>query len=185
MAAYFEQGKYKVRIEAQSLGENSKGNPELQLRLKILGYYEKNEFCEIDAEYPRTVYLVLTDATIGTSDKPGWVLQVLRALNFNGTSFAQLDPEHKDAVSFVGLEVDARCDHETWQGKEREKWSILRDGGGSTKARKPLEKKSLRALDAKFSKLLKATRPEPALAGVGAGDLDPPPPGRSDEEIPF
>jgi hypothetical protein len=187
MAAYFDKGKYRIRITDQSLGENRNGNPELQLRFDVIGIHTKAGVEEMNGEYPRTIYLVMTDGTIGTADKPGWVLEVLRSLNFNGQSFAQLDPSHEKAVSFVGLEIDARCDHEEYDGREREKWSIVRPNASSTLApAKPLEKKSLRALDAKFGKVLKAVNGRPAPANdSNVATLDPPPPGRDSEEIPF
>ena len=39
-----------------------------------------------------------------------------------------------------------------YEGKEREKWSIYR--GGSGDSAKPMEKKGIKALDAKFKALL-------------------------------
>lgn len=153
MAAFYTPGRYRVRIVGQVLAENKKGNPELQLKIQPIGYYEQSEYVEHDFPYPRTVYLTLTEGTIGTPDKPGWIMELLRFMGFEGSSFGQLDPEAKDAVSFVGHEHDAICAVGDYEGREREKWSIYR--GGSGEAAKPMEKKGIKALDAKFKALLK------------------------------
>lgn len=196
MAAFYESGKYRVKIAKQAFGKNKKDNFELQLTIKPIGVYSKpnspdEQLSEFDAPYERTIFLTLTEGTLGTTEKPGWVMQNLTYLGFNGDSFAQLDPNDKDAISFVGLELDARCDHEDYEGKEREKWNIIRPGGGASgPTTKPAEKKEVRALDSKFKSLLKANAKGRELATVGAGVVDPgdpppPPAGRSDEEIPF
>jgi hypothetical protein len=179
VAAFYTPGRYRVRIVGQVLAENKKGNPELQLKVQPIGYYEKDEYVEHDFPYPRTVYLTLTEGTIGTPDKPGWIMELLRFMGFDGSSFGQLDPEAKDAVSFIGHEHDAICAVGDYEAKEREKWSIYRGGSGA--AAKPMEKKSIKALDAKFKALLKARdkkqkdaaqqpAPEPAMAAAPAGE---------------
>lgn len=177
MAAFYTPGRYRVRIVGQTLAENKKGNPELQLKVQPIGYYEQNEYHEHDFPYPRTVYLTLTEGTIGTADKPGWIMELLRFLGFDGSSFGQLDPEAKDAVSFIGQEQDAICAVGDYDGKEREKWSIYRGGSGGDA--KPMEKKGIKALDSKFKALLKArdkkakepaSAPEPAMAGAPASE---------------
>ena len=162
MAAFYENGKYQALIVGQSLGENTMGNPEVQLRIKPIGIYDRTgEVSNFDGPYERTIYLVLTDATLGTPDKPGWVMQLLQFLGFNGTSFSQLDPAHPQAIDFTNKEVDAVCQVETYEGKDREKWNILRGGSNNSPA-KPLPNKAIRGLDAKFGKLLKSFRGIPA-----------------------
>ncbi len=180
MAAFYTPGRYRVRIVAQTLTENKRGNPELQLKVQPIGYYEQNgEYVQHDFPYQRTVYLTLTEGTIGTPDKPGWIMELLRFMGFDGSSFGQLDPEAKDAVSFIGHEHDAICVVGDYESKEREKWSIYRGGSGA--AAKPMEKKCIKALDAKFKALLKARdkkqkdaspqpAPEPAMAAAPAGE---------------
>lgn len=190
MAAFYEQGKYKVEIVGQALTENARGNAEFQLQLKPLAYIDpKAGETELGFDYTRTQYMSLTPATVGTPEKPGWVIETLASLGFNGTSFGQLDAEHKDHISFVGMTLEAICAHEEYQGKTKEKWNILRPGG-NTRDVKPIEKKNMRTLDNKFGKVLKAfagtTPPRPKK------EVEPPVPddqvlvvAEQGEDIPF
>jgi hypothetical protein len=182
MAAYYEPARYRARITRQSLGENKKGNPELQIHFKPYGIYGPDgQLQPFDFPYERTVYLVFTDATLGTPDQPGWVIATLAHLGFTGDSFALLDPGEPNHVSFVNQEVDVFCEVETYEGKEREKWNIQRQTTVSTQ--KPLEKKGIRALDAKFGRVLKTmspTRPiQPSMPAPAMASVMP------EEEIPF
>jgi hypothetical protein len=191
MAAFYDRGRYQGKIVNQILGENSKGNPELQLVVQPTAMYdEKGEPCKLSFPYSRTIYLVLTEATIGTPETPGWVVQTLNALGFNGKSFGELEPGQPDSWSCIGQAVDLRCDHDEYEGKEREKWSIARKPNTNGTPTKTLEKKSLRALDAKYGKVLKVlaeTAPAPTAEPTPGADapLPPPPAGRTEAEIPF
>ncbi len=170
MATYYDEGRYLARITNQTFGENKNGNPEVQLTIKPVGQYAEQDkkVYEISdgTARERTIYLTLTEATIGSLDKPGWVLQTLNFLGFRGESFRELDPAEEGHHSFVGLEVDALCQHKEWNGNNQERWSILRPNG--TKAEvKRLEKKSIRGLDAKYGKLLKKLAKDVPPAGSG------------------
>src|SRR4051794_26835454 len=117
MAAFYEKGKYRIRIANQAFGANPKGNPQIQLIFDVIGIYEGGEVSKFEGPYQRKIFLTPTQATLGAPDDPGWVLKTLQYLGFNGASFAPLDPEHKEHISFVGLEIDARCDVEDYEGK--------------------------------------------------------------------
>jgi hypothetical protein len=157
----YEEGKYKARITGQTIGENKKGNPEIQLYIQPIGYYTPQGLEAGSYQWERTVFLTLTDKTIGTEKDPGWIMKLLWFLGFEGKSFAQLDQDHEQPHSFVGQEVDALCQHDNYQGKAIEKWSIL-TGGAQRPAVKALANKGLRALDAKFGKVLKGHAPDAA-----------------------
>lgn len=171
MSVYYEAGKYRAKIVEQRFGENNKNNPEVQLEIQLLGFYVDGEPQAISSEWNRTIFLTLTQATIGSEGKPGWVLETLRYLGFNGASFSQLDPSQEDHHSFVDLEIDALCQHTEYQGKKQEKWSVLRPGGNKPQV-KVIEKKGLRALDAKFGKVLKSLqeKPKPVAATTESGE---------------
>ena len=185
MSVYHEQGKYKVLIAGQQLGENKRGNPEVQLVIQPLGYFTRQGLEELATDFTRTIYLTLTPQTVGTEGKPGWVLETLRYLGFNGTSFAELDPRHPNHINLTGQEVEALCNHNTHQGKQREDWSILRPRNGAPI--KELEKKGLRALDAKFGKVLKATAAKAAAREPTAAEApaDGAPAENDNDNIPF
>jgi hypothetical protein len=181
MAAFFDAGKYRILTTRQALVENKKGNPEFQLSFKPIEYHPtKGEPDEINVGYERTQFMTMTDATMGTPEKPGWVLQTLTALGFNGSSFGQLDPEHKNHISFVDRDdLFAICTHEDYDGKTREKWNILRPNGaeGGKPIGKPIEKKSVRTLDSKFKKVLSAfAKSQPSQAQEPAPDTTEPAP---------
>lgn len=162
----YNEGRYRVKITGQALTENKKGNPEVQLTILPVGWYEpQSDKPEPYAfQFPRTIFLTLTDATIGDEKAPGWVLHTLHYLGFRGTSFAALDPNVDGAFVFVGMELDATCRHDTYEGKTREKWAILRSG--EARATKAIEKKAIRQLDSRFSKVLKSMAAKPAPAGA-------------------
>lgn len=176
----YDEGRFRVRIVDQQFGENKKGNPELQLIAQPIGYYNQGdeEFTPAYFQWPRTIFLTLTEGTLGTPDNPGWVMQTLKFLGFSGTSFSALDPNADNAHKFAGLEVDALCKHDEYDGKTREKWSILKPGGSRPQIGK-IEKKSVRQLDAKFGKVLKAVATEAPVAVMAAE------PAGDSEEIPF
>lgn len=174
MAAFYDVGNYNVICTGSSLGENKKGNPELQIRFKPTHQLADNgEPVALPLTWERTIYLTFTEATMGTESEPGWVLQTIAALGFTGQSFGDLEKHN-----FTGTPFQARCEHDEWDGKEKEKWSVNR--ARTPKPVKPVEKKTLRTLDAKFGKALKA-----ASAGVTAPPLPPPPADRQEADIPF
>lgn len=77
MAAYYESGKYKARVTNQALVTNNKGNPEFKLVIKPIAFVIEGQENPFEGDYNRTIYLTLTDATLGTPTKPGWVMQTL------------------------------------------------------------------------------------------------------------
>jgi hypothetical protein len=163
MSVYFDEGKYRVRIENQAISEGKKredgteSNPSIELQIMPIGKYEQNELESVYAQYGRTIFLPLSEGTIGTAENPGWVLLTLRYLGWKGESFAELDPSNSPCHSFVGVECDAICQHDEYQGKQKEKWSIFRPRQQGEGYGKPIDKKGLKTLDAKFQKALRAT----------------------------
>lgn len=182
MSVHYDQGRYSARITGQTLAVNRSGNPELQLQITPYQFHRQDGPVQLGTDWPRTVYLALTEATLGTTDRPGWVLSTLSYLGFAGTSFAELDPENPDHHSFIGRDVEARCTHDAYEGKEREKWTISRPGGSAATGGR-IDKKGLRALDARFGKLLKtlatkrhgqsATSPAPSSPPSAAAPKQP------------
>lgn len=173
---YFEPGRYWGRLKQQALGKTSNGNPQIILTFDIVG---KINLSDPDGDllscpqYERTVFRVITQKTID------WVLQDLEALGFQGTSFGEIDPTQPRFQDLTGKELALYCDHETYEGKTREKWGIYSEGGGLQV--KPLEAQDVRKLDAMFGKALKeripappkepASNPSKAKAAHAASDL--------------
>ena len=183
MAIFYEQGRYLVRITNQVLTENKKGNPELQLTIKPLAVYEQgnDEPQFLEFPYERTLFFTLTEATIGTASKPGWVLETLRFLGFQATSFGALDPSHPEHVSFVNNTHDAICQHEAYEGKDRERWNLWR---GERPPAAPIAREGIRKLDAMFGNVLKATT-SPKTTRPPTPESGLPDQGPRDDSIPF
>jgi hypothetical protein len=218
MATHFEEGLYRCEIINQALVDGEQRSPSkttapsVQITIKPIGFYDsEGEYTEHDFGWDRTIYLYLTEDTVGKdASKPGWVFETLRFLGFNAASFGLLDPSVEGACSFIGKQIDCLCRHEAYQGKNREKWSVFRPKEKKDLA--PAQTKTIRTLDAMFGKLLKThstpcqapTAPTPtappvsppasnghkkknpvadALNAVKAADATPP--GPRPEDIPF
>jgi hypothetical protein len=180
MAVHFDEGLYKCRITQQALVDGEKKSdgketaPSVQITVLPIGFYDsQGNYQEHDFGWERTIYLYLTPETVGTDPaKPGWVLETLRYLGFNGASFALLDPTTEAGCDFRDKEVDCLCRHDEYQGKQREKWSIFRPR--EKKEYTPPAPKVVRTLDAKFGKLLKSSAPPPSHNGHNGTPAAPP-----------
>ena len=179
-AVYYAEGNHVAEVLSQELSASrNKGTPQLVLKVGILGVpnadgtYEKHK-----QQYERYVTLYLTEGTMP------YVLEHLKTLGFTGTSLAQLNTDHPDHIDLAGNQVDLYCQHETYEGKERERWQI---SSQQSAAAVPLDAKKLRQLDALFGKGLR----EQAKAG-GADQSKAFPPNKlsdgteiTDDDVPF
>jgi len=177
---YYEPGRYWGTITSQQLGESSNGNPQFILRFEVLGKINladpEGELVAVTQNLERTIYRAITDNSID------WILQDLEQLGFTGASFAELDPGNEVFQDFSGQEIPIRCEHDTYQGTVREKWSI----GVAPSAAKPLEPKAIRQLDSMFGKALRALpKAKQAVRETGTPKSAPPPVDDVDANIPF
>jgi hypothetical protein len=174
MGWFYEVGRYRVRIISAALGESAgSGTPQVEVGISVIGAFVQGQGL-VKVEGPdRTVYLSLTEATLGTPAEPGWVWQLLTYLGFKGPSFGDLSP-------LVGREEDAQCEHSEYNGQTSEKWSIWRKRTGPLN---PIERQKARQLDSRFSALLRgnkerpaqATAPRPEANGQAEGPEEPAP----------
>lgn len=155
MDTFWEPGRYRVKIVGACLGESkSSGTPQVEIGIQVEGLYTNGTLHRADGP-DRTVYLSLTEGTLGSASEPGWVWQTLTDLGFVGPTFADLQP-------LVGQVRDAQMETQEYNGSSQEKWSIYRRRGST--AMRPAEPKTVRQLGAKFGGLLKTvkpTRPQP------------------------
>jgi hypothetical protein len=150
MTAWYEPGRYRVEIVNAALGESKeKGTPQVEVTILPKGVYGGGGQLLECADQPRTVYLPLTEACLGTAENTGWVMKTLAAFGFVGPSFNDLQP-------LIGKVADAQCVIESFDGEDREKWSLRRPYGQAPP--RPAEKKTIRSLDAKYAGLLKTAR---------------------------
>lgn len=168
MSISYEKGRYRAVIASQTMSESSTKNTQFVLTFDLLGMYDPTE---PDALRPvqhgqRSVFRAITEKTID------YFLEDLKYLGYDKPSFANLDPSHPQCHNFKGQEIDVICDHETYQDKLREKWSLSRGGGLNLK---PADNTAVRKLDALFGSKLKQNaapttkRPEPQPAASGPG----------------
>jgi hypothetical protein len=159
----YDEALYQVKVVDQNMCENSKGNPQLELTIRPIGLYvettndetgaREKRLKEEDFAVDRIIFMVMTDATMGDNDNPGWVAQTLAWLGLEGGEVSRLDKDHKKHFSLIRKVFDARCSYETWNGKEREKWQIQHGESGTKN--KALDKAGLKSLDARFGKAVK------------------------------
>ncbi len=156
----YQPGKYRLKIVAAALGETKGGRPQIGLTCAVLSGRDKEsgEAFELVDPPNRTVYLALTDGTLGTPEQPGWVWQTLLDLGFQGPSFSDLTP-------LVGQVRDGEMKVEPYEGKPQERWELYRQGS----AVKPASVQVAKSVDTQFSRLLKG-----AAAGAKNGSAPAP-----------
>lgn len=156
-----EQGRYRAVICDHGLTQTSTGKDQVVITFSLCGM--------IDATTPgdlrpapdcnRSIFKVLTDKSIE------YVMQDLRSIGWEGTSFAELDHENSDVANLIGKEIDVLCTHEEYQGKTQERWSLAGRGAAAIKA---ADSATIRRLDTLFAKHLKAGKAKPAAQPLGA-----------------
>lgn len=180
MKPFYPPGRYVCRIIGQGLGQTSKNNVQLVLSFIVLGTPDPNDpnkYVPVQSQLERRFYRVLNDNTMPMA------LEDLRALGFEGTSFAQLDSKHPKAFSFKDLLIDMNCDHGINQntGEPREEWAIARS---TPLVQEEATPDKVRELDLVFGKQLaglKQQKPKQEAAPVTAGrGLEV-----TDEDVPF
>ena len=172
----YDPGRYRVRITDAALGESeSKATPQIEVHIAILHTYDAS-FAPVQCPNgQRTVYLALTDGTLGTMSDPGWVAKLLLALGWTGPSLASLE-------MLAGKEMDAQCEYDNYSGEDKEKWSLW---GPRTGAKNPAKQSTVTALDRKFSWLLNQANKTPAAAAPAQRPAPRAPQHQSREDIPF
>lgn len=124
------RGFYKAFVKNWGLGKSSAGNFQFQLKLDVLGYYGEDtpdegaepETIELSQ---RTVFLPITDKT-----KHRTLMDLKWAgYPYNELRAAYLTPGTQSSYDFSQRALLVHCDHDVWEGKAREKWSLPRPRG--------------------------------------------------------
>jgi len=140
-------GNYKARIKSVSVSEASTGTPSIDFLCEVLMYVNDDGLEEeVPEGMEKTVYRYVTDGTAKRT------IADLRTLGYDRDNFDGCDPEGENPFDFAGKEVGLRMKIETYKDTDRERWEFEFSG-----ATKPLEKKKLAGLNAKFSNLFKAS----------------------------
>lgn len=164
MALEFDPGRYWCKVTDQGLGLNSKDNEQFYLKFEVVGRINpadpEGQLLDCPQGKERTVYRVITAKTFD------WLKRDLKYLcecgkltpKFGGVEM--LDPRTPGFVDFTNIEFETWCEHDTYEGKTRERWNI-ESGGGEVK---PLDDKAIRKLNAMFGKELASLGPPPQAA---------------------
>jgi len=182
----FDEGKYLCRVTRQALGETKNGNPQFVLSFDPMGMVDsRNPEGDLIAcpNYERSVFRSITKKTVD------WVLDEVKHLcelagiKESLSGFEYLDPNTSGFFDFTGVEFEATCSHETWEGKTREKWSIWT--GGSMEVT-PLDNSKARKLNSLYGKELKSKFPNGARKSEKKpAQQEAAPAGPPDDDIPF
>lgn len=161
---FYQEGKYRCRIDEQALGVASTGNPQVIIRFTVLAVYSGGNLNDLSQQYQRTYFGTITDNTIE------YIKADLDALGLFVTSFGQIDQNRKGFVDVRGTEVDMICAHEDdGKGALRERWRVARSAGNKPLEYKPVESSAVSKLDALFGSVLKSNagkRQQPAPTAV-------------------
>jgi hypothetical protein len=165
-----EPGKHRGRVTDYGVYQSTAGQQHqtVFVTFELIGQYDPHtgELVPCPAE-TRTYTKAITERTID------WVIADLKAIGYDRDGFRYLDPEVPGAVNLFGREIDLDCDHEVYDGKARERWSIHRE-----RTRKKLRRDELTTLDAQYGDKLRR-------AFGGAKPAVPPASEPSADDVPF
>ena len=178
MGVYNAEGRYRARIGLAKLVKSKSGNMQIRMSLEILGRYSNDgqqlHPCSHEGQYAPSMYLTITDQTMGSADQPGWLYDTLTHMGFNG-DFASL-------AIVEGYEGDFVCKHEAdLKGQFRESWSLQRPRSEGP----DVDKSEIRQLNTRYSRLFKRAPAAPAPATPAPAAPRPPTPRSEQEPIPF
>ena len=170
-----DEGKYRGRICEWSLSQSkTKKTPQFAVTCELIGYYDRDQLNDMSGSDKRTVFKFITENTVD------YFIEDMRKLGWNGDQFAELNPDHPGGHNFKDVEVDLTCEHETYEGKDRERWNFAFGGGGMQLT--ALDKKGVSSLQALFGSKLKATAAKPAAKPMPAKPVPAPAAATADED---
>lgn len=179
MPVEFAQGRFWCRVVGQGMSVAKSGNEQFWIQIEPVGQVDPanpdGDLIRCPQGKTRTVFRAITANTIEWLKKDLAYLVERSGKTVVIGGFEFLDPNTPGYVDFSNAEIEAMCDHELYEGKTREKWSIAAGGG---MVAKPLEQASIRKLNAMFGKELKslgspATAPKDATAQPGVAPIAP------------
>lgn len=168
----YDKGNYIAAIQKQELSQSkNKGTPQIVFTIAPMAYLDEStperEEIQPNANGERRIYLYVTE---NTAERVG---DTLRFLGLEGDKISVLDSRHPQHQDLTGREVEVFCQHETYQGQEREKWGFATGGGELD----PIDPSKAKEIDNLMGKVLR-TKPQPERAPAkarqnGAQEPDP------------
>lgn len=151
--AGFDPGRYACRSNRVELGEAKTGTAQIVIAFTPLGRIDPADpegqliSCP---DWERTIFRSITDKTID------WVLKDLAVLHYTHETFDYLSTDHPQYDPLRGIDFQATCEHQMYEGKQQERWQIAHAGGSVVV--KLLDPKDIRKLNALFGKQLKEAK---------------------------
>lgn len=140
MSVYYKEGNYWVRVVGQSFGFTKNDNPELKLEI------------EVEQGGPtRYIRFYFSEKAAPIS------IRQLQELGFDKPSFRYLDPSTEGYHDFTGVEFDAYCKFEEYDGKVVERWAK-----SMVEEKKSIDSEAIRKLDSMFGQYLPKKKAAPA-----------------------
>jgi hypothetical protein len=162
-----EMGKYRARVTDYGVTRSTGGqqHPTVFVTGKLTGRVGADGEVIPCPPETRTYTKAITPKTID------WLISDLKEIGYDRPGFKYLDPEVPGAVDLFDREITMVCDHESYEGSTRERWSIFREP-----ARKKVARDELDRLDARFAdELRKGFGPgKPAAEPESGPDSDEP-----------
>lgn len=141
------EGLYRGKITNQGLGKANTGTYQFQLGILVTEVAKDHDdvsagFKPLDKPIKKTIFLPITQNT-----KQG-VLADLQFLGYDRKtiSSAALIPGSPASFEFKDKVAVVQCRHDSWNGKDREKWSICR-----RKAAAAMSREDVTQFDALFA----------------------------------
>jgi hypothetical protein len=161
-------GKYRGRITNYGVSRSQAGKqPAVFIEFLVIGrYLEENGQLVACEQARRTYFKAITPKTIE------WLASDLKAVGYDRPGLEYLDPETPGAVDLFGTEIDVVCEHETYEGRPRERWSIHRESNREKLRRDELAGLDLQFADA-FRRIIGAGKPTVAPAVTEMNTDDP------------
>lgn len=165
MSTTYSPGRYQAQIIEQGFAESTgKHVPYFFMQFRILGRYIDSDTVQECQRFERTYQEYLVSETSINILKGA-----LEAIDVHITGLAQLEPTTPGAINLVGRVIPVICEYEVQDGKQWERWRILRQ-------RTKLDLSALQGLSDKFAHLLRGNNghatpaPTEPTGGGNAGD---------------
>jgi hypothetical protein len=156
-------GNYQAEVLDQGFSKSpTKGTPYFFLHLKVLGRYDPDGKLVECPQFERT-YEQYVKEQVGIRI----FRKQLKSLGVEVGSLTQLFPGTPGCVSLVGRKIDVVCKMESYQGKQKERWSIL-------ESHERLDLNAVRMLDDQHRHLLQGSGQAPSPAVTTPNDTDVP-----------
>lgn len=155
MNIHYDAGTYRATVVGQSLGESSKGNAQVIIKIRPFAIKattqlqdDSDRFEGLDGEcYERTIFLTITSNTVD------WVCKRMMAIGLEVDEWEQVNLGRPDSVTIMSTDIIVECKHKPHYkntGEMQETWDIPTAGEAGA-----LDDSGVSNLQAEFGQQLK------------------------------